>query len=985
MAGVKEIKPEGFQEDPNNNVRHGIPMNHPGAMRKRNVVGQTGDGYILYEIPYESGAKFVAELDKNTANPVQTVKNLKWIWMPNYKGRSVGEWTGERAKTYTELTKMPDKYNIGKNYILSPFAVIGPKKLKAGQVFWLEAFSLTPELKSPVGVFAVLVTAKPLIITVDANKPLSKCGCDIDKPNEYRYGELLSVKVLVHGIRGHQKMRIDIKTSDSKITLVSKIVTNLEQEKEEGNNSFIGVYYNFTTQVDFILDNKWKDRLDHQKGQTKELIAHVGIWENLEEEKPINIESWRLAVPTSSSAKTVKPKPVEVSNYSSEEIIVYWDTDEVANSRQQQSAQLVKIGTGLVKTICHDPCKYEKITIEDTAPDAKAAAAKEGKTEYKSRKFVILAEEAADGKKVLKDRTYMTFNLVAGYGKGQREVLVHLDEVVINDDVCHNLPKHTGKVFDTSKIEEAMELDKKPEEETNSFLSMIMKGKTKVSSMGMSGSTVNTGVDVKPAISLVAGNTDTDFRFRLSYPYGNMANPLRVFSYFNVGAARPHIYTLLVQSCRYQRPVSFAVYPDLKWAINFSFNFAKIGWFENKKWFKESKYKLQSMSIVEETININAPEFQLRGVRTSLNMNIQANDTSMQRGTVSAADSKKLKPGKKIMGALDKMELGLEAQWNGGDQKVDLKEEFFKDLYAKFKLGFDVYKEVAKLIKGEGTPRENLNWEEENLFTKFLNAAKKERKKLTFELIPPSIAASLGWSLEAQNDSSDDSLNNLNSVVYDFAFDFSPIFGASVTLDLLALVQNAHPIAYVVVKLVDIGATMSGAELIAELKLSGEIGLKGEGRKNVMKGVNTYGDKQYLKDTEKVPLEGNAKIELSLTLKFTKNKTYNLYIYKVIVNAEVSAEAKTFVQITAAIMVDDGGIHVAWEFVFGGLLIDLVAKVTLKGQSRGQRRDVIPDPNGPKAEEASLFNFGGKSAFVLIKESKYPMGKWYFNKPPASN
>lgn len=980
MAGVKEIKPEGFNES--SPKPGGIPLVAPGSIRKRNVTGENGQAYVLFEIPYEKSTRFMAELDKNTANPQTTMSGLKWFWIYNFKGQIVGEWTGEAAKTYEEATGQPDKYNIGKKYIQSQYALVGAQKLKPGRAFWMEAFSLRPELKSPVGAFVVMVAEKPIVVEINAEKPLSKCGCSGDQPTEYRYGELLKVQLLIHELRGQHTVIVEVKSKDGK-QLGRQVLTALVPEKLEETNNFIGVNYNFTGEVNFILDNKWKEMLGHQQGQTKEFVVHVGVWENLTEGKPLA----RFAtqpVASSTHVSPVKMMPKQISQRDSSVLTLLYDTDEVAMARQEQSNQVAKIGVSAVKTICYADCKYEAIHIEEIVPGAKEEAAKEKKTEYDNRKFVMLEEraDAATGpRKVLHDFTHMTYNIVAGGDKGQKEITITLAEVQVNDKVCINNPKHTGKVFNTEKIEEAIEQEKKQPVvgDGNLFMKIYDSGKHTTTVSGTS-STSKNKTEQKPGFVILNGNTDEIFKFKAAYQYGDMDSLSYLFSLWNPAKAKHKLYPLLVQSCRYQRPVTFAVYPDIKWAINIKFNFENLGWFEQKKWYKASKYKMTAAVFQETTINLNSPEFQVVGVQRSVGMVIQENsreERKIKREDFDPANSKKLRPGRSIWDVGKEIELGLEAQWNGGDKKVEVTEKFLKDVYSKFKIGFEIYKEVARILKGQGTPKETLDEKQKTVFEKFKKGLTRERKKLSFEFTPPSIAASLGWGLSEENNSKDPSLNNLNSLVLDYALEFSPIFGASIKLDLIALVQNAHPIAYVVVKLVDFAAAMGDAEIIAEIKLSGDINLKGSGTKNLMTGANTMTNKQYLQDTKAKPLEGDVKIELTVTLKFKKDKTYDAFVYKVIVSGEVSAEAKTFVKLGAAVQADEQGLHIAWEFVFGGLKLDVVAKFSVKGESRGRKRERPDD----KPKQDSFIDVGDKWSFVLLKESTWPMGKWYFDSP----
>lgn len=980
MAGVKEIKPEGFSES--STKPGGIPLVAPGSMRKRSVTGENGQAYVLFEIPYEQDTRFMAELDKNTANPQTTMSGLKWFWIYNFKGQIVGEWTGEAAKTYTEATGQPDKYNIGKRYIQSQYAKVGAQKMKPGRAFWMEAFSLRPELKSPVGAFVVMVAEKPIVVEINAEKPLSKCGCNGDQPTEYRYGELLKVQLLIHELRGQHTVVVEVKSKDGK-QLGRQVLTALEPEKMEETNNFIGVNYNFTGEVNFVLDNKWKEMLGHQQGQKKEFVVHVGVWENLSDGKPLaRYTGQPVASSTRVNPATILPK--KISQRDSSVLTLLYDTDEVAKARQEQTNQVVKIGVSAVKTICYADCKYEAIRIEEIVPGAKEEAAKEKKTEYDNRKFVMLEEkaDAATGpRKVLHDFTHMTYNIVAGADKGQKEITITLGEVQVNDKVCINNPKHTGKVFNTEKIEEAIEQEKNQPvtPAANAFMKILDGGKHTSTVSGTS-STSKMKTEQKPGFLIMNGNTDEIFKFKAAYQYGDMDSFSYLFSLWNPANAKHKLYPLLVQSCRYQRPVTFAIYPDIKWAINIKFNFENLGWFEQKKWYKASKYKLKSVAFQETSLDLRGPDFHIVGVQRSVNVEIQENsreDRKIKREEFDPAKSKKLGAGRTILDVGKDIELGLEAQWNGGDKKVELTDKFIKDVYSKFKIGFEIYKEVARIIKGQGTPKESLDEKQKTVFEKFKKGLTRERKKLSFEFTPPSIAASLGWGLAEENNISDPSLNNLNSLVLDYALEFSPIFGASIKLDLIALVQNAHPIAYVVVKLVDFAAAMGDAEIIAEIKLSGDINLKGSGTKNLMTGANTMTNKQYLQDTKAKPLEGDVKIELTVTLKFKKDKTYDAFVYKVIVSGEVSAEAKTFIKLGAAVQADEKGLHIAWEFVFGGLKLDVVAKLSVKGESRGRRRD---NPQA-KPKQDSFVDVGDKWSFTLLKESTWPMGKWYFSEP----
>lgn len=1002
MSGVKEIKPEGFGAE-SDKPKSGIKQLRSDLPRKRTVTPVTGESYVLYEISYEKDMHFSPELDKNTVNPKLTLSKLKWIWLYNFKGKGIGGWTGAKEKPYAEATGQKDIYNIGTNYILSQYATLGAKKIKAGKSFWLEAFSLFPEFKSPVGCFVVMLAAQPVILEINAEKPLSKCGCDIDKPTEYRYGELLAIKLLLHEIRDNHTVIVEVKSSDGKV-LSKNIVKNFVPDKTDDTNNFIGVYYNFTAEVNVIVDNKWKELLSHQPGQTKEIIVHVSVWDHMETGSIVDRTITSVKTMVSTTAVNVqKPIAKELSKLDSTKLTLFYDTDEVAQSRQQQTAQVVKIGTSLVKTTCYDPCKYESITIEETESGAREKNVKENKEaedkavkekakkgskakpaetkELDSRKFVMLSEAAENGKKVLKDYTYMTYNLVSGPNKGQRELLITLGELNVDDSVCHNNPKHKGKVFDTSKIEEAIQIDKEAPKTDSAFMQIFNDRKNTTNANGISLTGKNSTKDAKPAIVQSPGNTDDHFKFKVAYQYGDMSI-FKIFSYFLPQKVKPNLYTILASTCRYQRPITIAVYPDIKWTLNIKYNFEKAGWFESKKWNQETKYEMKSLAMEQQTIDISSPDFHIRGVQTTLKAEIQHNEKSkLKRVEVKEKDPSQPKPGllKKTGNILQDLELGLEAQWDGGDQKEEVTDEFLKEVYQEFKVAFEVYRQIVKIIKGTTTPSEPATDAQTNFMQDFIKGFKKNRTKLSFELTPPSVAASLAWYLSAENNSKDPSLNNLNTLTYDFGFDFSPIFGANIKLDFLAMVQNAHPIAYVVVKLIDIAATLGGADIIADLKLSGDINLKGEGTLDMMTGANTLTNRRYQKDTQSKMLDGNVKVELTLTLKFTQNKSYNLLVYKVIVSGEISAEAKTFFTIGGTAMADDKGLYISWDFKFGGLKVIVTAKIKVSHEgSRANRRSSEPE------KEKELFKAGDKYEFILLKESTvWTMGRTNFYKETA--
>jgi|GEM_PF-5079591 len=82
-------------------------------------------------------------------------------------------------------------------------------------------------------------------------------------------------------------------------------------------------------------------------------------------------------------------------------------------------------------------------------------------------------------------------------------------------------------------------------------------------------------------------------------------------------------------------------------------------------------------------------------------------------------------------------------------------------------------------------------------------------------------------------------------------------------------------------------------------------------------------------------------------------------------------------------MADEKGLYISWDFKFGGLKVIVTAKINVKGESSGGRRDL---PNAPKPKEDKFIDAGDKYEFVLIKESDtWTMAKTYFNKDQPVN
>lgn len=380
-----------------------------------------------------------------------------------------------------------------------------------------------------------------------------------------------------------------------------------------------------------------------------------------------------------------------------------------------------------------------------------------------------------------------------------------------------------------------------------------------------------------------------------------------------------------LNTCAYVRDVNIIIYPDIKWTLMFGFNVeakdiealnkrglkSPLGIFESlqeEKLASEEKTKQEDQEYHDKNKHLNKiTEEKLKEGKKKYKLMQNARRTPpVTMGELSG-----------FFRSFDRIQLSLAEEHYGGKEKNELNEEFFIHLWQKFKYK-DLIESALSMLEGD---------EEQNEFRPSDLARVAELRKsivretVKYNIFYPKIAFAGSWFYETIDSKEYPSLVGRQGLGIDINLSASPLVGTSIRWDILELVARKHPIAYALLKTVDIlmdlladDDSCFNLDFIVSGQIKAEVGFQ----HNMLAGF---------KD---ISAKGGASIQVKLELKLNLSSTKQILNYKAIAKLGFSAGASSGLGTNFSLGVDRKGVYMQTELIFEGILLEFSAMIAVE-------------------------------------------------------
>ena len=597
---------------------------------------------------------------------------------------------------------------------------------------------------------------------------------------------------------------------------------------------------------------------------------------------------------------------------------------------------------------------------------------------------------------LISERSILTMPVIAGNKQARRNVKIKTDavttECIYEDD--KNLD-HTHKVFDLSLIQEAIVI-----EESHRVDEHLMINKPNFSliydrikftkeeeghgdtnddnEINASHTTVKQEIKSPVGISATSKstiykderkigkypNSDTEIVVDVGFEYKksliNYIWPIKETVIQN--------YPILIHTCAYpEKTLNIAVYPDIKWIVQFAYDcdpeeFQEMRKDEYDKYLVkienlEGKYKPEKLEDKISRIDVdieNARETS-KTAKKEKKKNAQKLISKLEQKKAKQ-QSKQKKYNKKssnakktyksdrpdlfnfkdnISSGLSDLVLSLNVEYDRPGEATEISASYKRYINLVKQL-IDVKNTIELILDGKKKSQKKLDKKfkeidevDANEKLKNMGDALKGRPLLSVDIIPPSLAFLGSWYAESPKDI------NINQVgiVGEIQIMAKPFIGAAITMDFLALAQKAHPIARGIITLIDFAdAAGVGPKITLEMEVSGELEIEGKFMYNSASTTTNFNRNSLSQDSEDdSPLTVSGVLKLEITGKIEFSKKANSYIFgSVTAYANAGFEVKTGLTLSGAIKADNKGFFIDPLLTFHGLIVSGVAEAGYK-------------------------------------------------------
>jgi hypothetical protein len=415
---------------------------------------------------------------------------------------------------------------------------------------------------------------------------------------------------------------------------------------------------------------------------------------------------------------------------------------------------------------------------------------------------------------------------------------------------------------------------------------------------------------------------------------GNLFEEAWLFNYFFLNYEdQKQLYYLPVSTCRYPNQiVKINVLPDIKWTLLFKFNFKKEDWnqFEEVHDYDISAFLIETSETSQVTTS---------GVTNTSRRNTTSAGVFLSRTTT--LEPVQRKGGiKRLIEILKRVEVSLTAEWtdeSAAKKSKDVIEGFYKPIYDFYKKITDLSKMISAITEGESNDEDR---EKKKLLEAELKKMAGQRdakevmggiydiitsKTVETELIYPSIGLALSWYYGDAYHKDKPELTGKKALEYNLQLKANPIVGIQTTLNFLEMLAKKHPIAYIIVKVIQVGMYLAGEKnsIKVSLAITGTLNFESNARYNTLSG-SSLSNYHSAKKEKMASLTGEitAVLEGSINIKFNK--------YQIITEFNASGEfkigVKTKITPGAHLATDTNGMFYETDLDFEGFTFYLKAE-----------------------------------------------------------
>lgn len=902
-----------------------------------------------------------AKRDK-VAKLTDNYSDMSWMWIANPNPDNIAQ--GAHNPTFSK--------GITHGLIRVTF----PKFLEGGGVLWLEPFSDQPTGSVANGLF-VRAMGSPEILGVEWT---DLKGNNINS-EEVDFGDTVLLKVYTVGLYWDDII-IQLKDLDylsivddpDDLPAYERTAPGIPKEQiKDGQETPSKVYKNLTRKVKFA-----KYTPSAKNNYTAVVNDHLGTLANDNENHYVQVAEVEIYIDEywiDDGGNSLKIFPTINNRRINKGKAFQKDFVIVKNKKQVEQSKLTP--TGNVPILVDDNefnlaafhhCLYRSITITlpDKTVDGKKVAAQP----------VTLFEEDSERPELL---TIRDFEVVAGDTGNLKKITLDVVGVENAESDCVATPTHLGK---TIVIESHPEKDIKryPKESEESRWKVEGSGGMDIGIFKKEGkNTREIKLPVYPMNVYTDEGDDNKLVFDARFPYnrtdieiagmGAVKLPF-IFRYFWLSdAVAGEPYVLHIATCRYDNRIKVIPYPDVEWSLAFNFSDPEDG--------RKSRITLASDSIQTEKRHQPLREWVSIGDR-QFGIGLTAKFNGEDEREYSSDYIRKLKEKfKTLVELIEKInKLFNPNDANASEEDKEKTRQFLekkkgqiaereaqekKDKEKQKELLKDAVRRYRETDEDKQENREKKNIRSRQRSIRRANA-KLARTAIGLDIIWPNLEGGLSWKLVQTNDNQEEQYRNKVGLMFTGAVEFSPLLGASIYFDFLALVQRLHPIAYAVIAIADLTISQmgDGSKIIVELRATGILGGKFEGFYNKLTGENSFNKED--RDENNMPIAkvtGDLTVSLKIHIKIAKKK--NLIFVTVEGSGEVELEAVAAWKARAAIDANDKGIYANVFGNFDG--IKILGKGTVSGKVSGRRTADVPESN----EDASTL--GGSLGFNVEFEA----------------
>lgn len=889
-------------------------------------------------------------------------KDISWMWIVDPSADNIGQ--GGHNPTFSK--------GIKQGLVRVSF----PKFLEGGGVLWLEPFAEQPSGSVANGLF-VRAIGTPEILGVEWT---DLQGNNINS-NEVNFGDTVLLKVYTVGLYWDDII-IQLKDLDY-LSMVDDPDDLPAYERNgigtpkapiaAGQKTPPKVYKSLTRRVKYA-----KYRPSSKNNYASAINDYLGTLATDNENHYVQIAEVEIYIDeywVEDGGNSLKIFPTINNRRINKEKAFQQDFVLVKNKKQVVQSKLTP--TGNVPILVNDNefnlaafhhCLYRAITI--TLPDKTVDGKK-----VPSRP-VTLFEENSEKPELL---TIRDFEVIAGDTGNLKKITLDVVGVENAEADCVTTPIHLQK---TIVIESHPEKDIKrhPKEPEDNRWKMEGNGSADIGIFKQEGKTTReVRWPVYPMNVYTNEGDDNKLIFDARFPYnradidmagmGSLKLPF-IFRYFwlsDAVAGTP--YVVHVATCRYDNRVKVIPYPDVEWSLAFNFSDPEDG--------KKSRITLASDSIQTEKRHQPLRKWVSIGDRQfgiGLTAKFNGEDEREYSSDYVLKLKEKFKTLVKLIDNINNLFNPNNANASEEDKEktrqfLERKKGQIAEREAQEKKDLGKQKELLKdaVRRYRGTDNDKQEEREKKTIRSRQRSIRRANAKLArtaigFDIIWPNVEGGLSWKLVQTNDNQEEQYRNKVGLMFTGAVEFSPLLGASIYLDFLALVQRLHPIAYAIIAIADLTISQmgDGSKIIVELRGTGILGGKFEGFYNKLTGENSFNKED--RDENNMPVAkvtGDFTVSLKVHIKIAQKK--NLIFVTVEGSGEVELEAVATWKARAAIDANDKGVYANIFGNFDG--IKILGKGKVSGKVSGRRAADVPENN----KDASTL--GGSMGFNVEFEA----------------